>query len=117
MVGLQASDSSEAGGRYVAAAGTRSLTWLTGVPVARQKLIPEPRRLVEKYPIEEGSPPTHMVMLSWLLHQEELSVHAAAASSPDATHVPQVIGHASSDVTPASSAYFSLQYLPESAMT
>ena len=49
--------------------------------VARQKLIPEPRRLVEKYPIEEGSPPTHMVMLSWLLHEEELSAEDELALS------------------------------------
>jgi Zn-dependent M16 (insulinase) family peptidase len=42
--------------------------------VATQKLIPTPRRIIEKYPVAEGEKdPTHMVMLSWLLHEEPLS--------------------------------------------
>jgi len=41
--------------------------------VATQKLIPTPRRVVEKYPVTEGeADPTHMVMLNWLLHEEPL---------------------------------------------
>jgi len=41
--------------------------------VATQKLIRTPRRAITKYPIEPGAEPTHMVMLSWLMHEELLS--------------------------------------------
>jgi len=41
--------------------------------VATQKLIRSPRRSITKYPIEPGAEPTHMVMLSWLLHEEHLT--------------------------------------------
>ena len=42
--------------------------------VQTQKLIPQNRRVVEKYPVAEGeAEPKHMVMLSWLLHEEALS--------------------------------------------
>jgi len=43
--------------------------------VATQKLIPTPRRLIQKYPVspEESSDPTHMVMLNWLMHEKPLS--------------------------------------------
>uniref|UniRef100_A0A7S2CTU1 Peptidase M16C associated domain-containing protein n=1 Tax=Haptolina brevifila TaxID=156173 RepID=A0A7S2CTU1_9EUKA len=41
--------------------------------VATQKLIRSPRRDIVKYPIEPGAEPTHMVMLSWLMHEENLS--------------------------------------------
>ena len=42
--------------------------------VATQRLIPKPRRYVERYPVaEEEEDPKHMVMLSWLLHEEALS--------------------------------------------
>jgi len=41
--------------------------------VKTQPLIRKPRRLVEKYPTEPGAPPTHMVMLNWLMHEEPLS--------------------------------------------
>merc|ERR1719247_2137392 len=42
--------------------------------VATQKLLPTPRRVVQKYPVTEGeTEPTHMVMLNWLLHEQPLS--------------------------------------------
>ena len=42
--------------------------------VATQKMIPTPRRKVEKYPVAPGeADPTHMVMMSWLLHEQALS--------------------------------------------
>jgi Zn-dependent M16 (insulinase) family peptidase len=42
--------------------------------VATQKLIQQPRRKVEKYPVApDEAEPKHMVMLSWLLHEDALS--------------------------------------------
>ena len=38
-----------------------------------QKLIPTPRRLTQKYPVEAGTDPTHMVLLNWLMHEEPMS--------------------------------------------
>jgi len=42
--------------------------------VGTQSLIPTPRRKVESYPVAaDEAEPTHMVMLSWLLHEADLS--------------------------------------------
>jgi len=49
--------------------------------VETQPLIAQPRRRVEKYPIEPGAEASHMVMLSWLLHQDALSADEELALS------------------------------------
>jgi len=51
--------------------------------VATQKLIPEPRRITQKYPVspEESSDATHMVMLNWLMHEAPLSEEDEIAMS------------------------------------